>query len=483
LPGRCAQRAGFSAEAGQEQEAMNARVPSLTEAETRTTGQRFLCVCADSGRRAWLARALGSLGAIEYATFDPAAFVQKIAALAPSLVFIDFSAAHAVSGLNGGAAGPSGPVGFVTASAMTAAARDAFPGLAIVALGSLADSTGALAALRAGVRDFVDVDGDPFEAIRITNELLEQASLASSTAKIVHAADRRGKLTVLLGARVGVGVSTLAANLAVRLQKRELAAQKTAALLDLGIPCADSSLLLDTQSEFHFVDAVRNLRRFDQTFVHTAFGRHASGLAVTALPTDLSAMREVSYASAVNLLNRLRTFFDHQLVDLGGFSNLEFIAQVLEAADNVWLVCDPNVASAMSAVQLLDGVRADDHKPSAQASPNEKPASNVQLIVSKFDPTLHFGAEQIASRLGLPLLAVLPARAQALGRAVNQGRLLAEVAERDPYVRALDPLVEKLAGARLPSKAKTVINPEHSETKIEPASGIRRLLTTLLKRS
>jgi len=85
--------------------------------------------------------------------------------------------------------------------------------------------------------------------------------------------------------------------------------------------------LLDTQSEFNFVDAVRNLRRFDQTFVHTAFGRHVSGLAVTTLPPDLTAMREVSYASAVNLVNRLRTFFDHQIVDLGGFTNLEFVAR------------------------------------------------------------------------------------------------------------------------------------------------------------
>jgi pilus assembly protein CpaE len=456
---------------------MNARAPSLTEAETGTTGQRFLCVCTDSGRRSWLACALGSLGVIEHAPFDPLAIVGKIASLAPSLVFIDFSAVHAFSESNSG--GPA------NASAMTAAARDAFPGLAIVALGSLKESSSALAALRAGVRDFVDVDGDPFEAIRITGELLEQASLASSTAKTAQAADRRGKLTVLLGARVGVGVSTLAANLAVRLQKRELAVQKTAALLDLGIPAADSSLLLDTQSEFNFVDAVRNLRRFDQTFVHTAFGRHASGLAVTALPTDLSAMREVSYASAAHLLNRLRSFFDHQLVDLGGFSNMEFVAQVVGVADNVWLVCDPNVASAMSAVQMLESLRRGDNRPAGAAAASEKEpqqmASNMQLVVNKFDPTLHFGAEQIASRLGLPLLAVLPARAQALGRAVNQGRLLAEVGERDPYVRALDPLVTKLAGARLASKAGA--DPEHTETHTEPAGGIRRRLTTLLKRS
>jgi pilus assembly protein CpaE len=304
---------------------------------------------------------------------------------------------------------------------------------------------------------------------------------------------------VLLGARIGVGVSTLAANLSVRLQKRDAAALKTAALLDLGIPAADSSVLLDTQSEFNFVDAVRNLRRFDQTFVHTAFGRHPSGLAVTTLPTDLTLMREVSYASAVNLLNRLRTFFDHQIVDLGGFTNVEFIHQVVRAADHVWLVCDPNVASAISAVELLDGLRENDAGPRAAkelaaSQDNPEPAQKLHLIVNKFDSTLHFGAEQIAQRLSVPLLAVLPSRTQALGRAVNQGRLLADIADRDPYVRALDPLITRLIGStsstpppEIAASASDSAAPDASKQKtavsVEATSGVKRLLSTFLKRS
>jgi pilus assembly protein CpaE len=306
--------------------------------------------------------------------------------------------------------------------------------------------------------------------------LLEQASLPAQAQRMEN---RHGKITVLLGARIGVGVSTLAANLAVKLQKRDIAASRTAALLDLGIPAADSSVLLDTQSEFNFVDAVRNLRRFDQTFVHTAFGRHASGLAVTTLPTDLASMREVSYASAVSLLNRLRTFFDHQLVDLGGFTNLEFISQVVHAADNVWLVCDPNVASAISAVELLEGLREHDAHTHADAP------QKMQVIVNKFDTTLHFGAEQIAERLGLPLLAVLPSRTQALGRAVNQGQLLADIAERDPYVRALDALLARLGGGKAPEAGlpASVSDSTAPVALSDASSGVKRFLSTFKKRS
>jgi pilus assembly protein CpaE len=123
---------------------------------------------------------------------------------------------------------------------------------------------------------------------------------------------------------------------------------------------------------------------------------------------------------------------------------------MVRAADNVWLVCDPNVASVVSAMELLEGLRV--HDADARVSRDREAANAPQklhLVVNKFDPTLQFGAGQIAERLGLPLLAVLPARALALGRAVNQGRLLADIAERDAYVRALDPLIARLGGQRI----------------------------------
>ncbi|MDB5786030.1 MAG: fimbrial protein [Caballeronia mineralivorans] len=472
----------------QEKAAMNARVQSLTDAETRAPGVRFLCVCSDAGRRAWLAHALGTLGALEYVPFDAVALMPKISTLGATLVFIDFARAPLEA--------PEASI--ASATAIASAVHDAFPSVAIVALGSLQQSASAIAALRAGVRDFIDVEGEAAEALRIAQQLIEQASRSAHTEQM---SSRHGHITVLLGARIGVGVSTLAANLSVKLQKRGTAASKTAALLDLGIPAADSSVLLDTQSEFNFVDAVRNLRRFDQTFVHTAFGRHASGLAVTTLPADLTAMREVSYASAVNLLNRLRSFFDHQIVDLGGFTNLEFVAQVVRAADHVWLVCDPNVASAVSALELLEGLRFHDidaHAPKDRDTADAP--QKLHLVVNKFDPTLQFGAEQIAERLGLPLLAVLPARAQALGRAVNQGRLLADIAERDAYVRALDPLVARLGGQKaavadsitatsgpLPDGAEPIAPKQKTAVSADAASGFKRLFkrlfSTFFKRS
>jgi pilus assembly protein CpaE len=419
----------------------------MTTASAPTT--RFLCASPDAARHDWLRHALAASGTVEAAPCDAAALVARIGERASAIVFVDFDATS-------------------NASALAQAARDAFPDVPIVALGTLATPASALAALRAGVRDFADMNGAPSDVIAIAQRLIDECPLARS-----EPLRRHGKLTVLLGARIGVGVSTLAANLAVSLQKRGARAGRTTALLDLGLPAADSALLLDTRSELHFVDAVRNLRRFDETFVNTAFARHASGLALTALPADLAEMRAISFASAVSLLTRLRAYFDHQIVDLGGFSNTEFIAQALQAADEAWLVCDPNVASAVSAMTLLEALRPGDE---------DTPPPKLGLVVSKFDAALNFGADQIAARLDLPLVAVLPERAQALGRAVNQGLLLADCAERDPYVRALAPLVGLLHG-ELPGEAAREPNARVERLSARAAMNVAHFLPNFLRRS
>ncbi|MCA8299444.1 fimbrial protein [Burkholderia sp. AU30198] len=396
---------------------MNARTQSLCEPAVT---DYFVCASPKEARVRWLADTLVSAGAVEAASLEPGVLAQRITGVNPALVFIDFS--------EGGEA----------ASVAAAMVRAAHPGLPIVALGSLAQPESTLAALRAGVRDFIDVSASTEEALRTTRGLL---------AHVGEPASRHGKVLALVGARAGMGVSTLAANLAVWLQKRALGpgaaavpdggtpAGRQTALIDLGLPAGDCALFLNTRCEFHFVDAVQNLRRIDRTFVNTALTRHSSGVALTTLPPDLAGLRDVSYASCIGLLNRLRAFFDQQVIDLGGFSNREFVMQITASVDEAWLVCDQGVASIVSAADLLTGLR--------DAGVD---TDRVKLVVNQYDSALNLMPGQIAERLGLSLVGTLPARRVAICHAANQGRLIVDMAERDPYVRALESLATRLPG-------------------------------------
>jgi len=216
-------------------------------------------------------------------------------------------------------------------------------------------------------------------------------------------------------------------------QRADAGAAAEVLLLDLGLPVRDGALYMNIAPEFHFVEAVRNLRRFDQVFVDTALARHGSGVSVLPLPATLAELRDVSFSEALALLDRLRAFFDLQVIDLGGFSNAEFMSQIVKAADAVVMVAEQSVGAIVSAAELLHELKK-----------REIDRPDLHLMVSRFDPELGVDAAQIAERIGVASVDTLPDRRAALVQAANRGAVLAEAAPADPYVRALGALMERL---------------------------------------
>ena len=114
------------------------------------------------------------------------------------------------------------------------------------------DPTLMLEAMRAGVTECI--------AEPITGQVLEDALgrlLADETA------EPAGQVYAFIGAKGGVGTSTLAVNTAVslaRVQKAE------ALLIDLHAGYGDDALLLGTEPRFSVVDALENVHKVDASF-------------------------------------------------------------------------------------------------------------------------------------------------------------------------------------------------------------------------
>jgi pilus assembly protein CpaE len=310
------------------------------------------------------------------------------------------------------------------------------PEVPLIGVGSTAAdrATGVLAALRAGVRDFIDMDAPDDEIRGLLNHALEHA--ASTQAAPTAALRKPGQLVLLLGVRPGVGTSTLAAHLGVLSMPPAKTGNDTAAdavaphslLLDLGSPCGDASLYLGAKGDFHYEDALRNASRIDATLVRTAMPHHASQLAVLAQSQESS-----TESDAKVLIDRLLSLFELVLCDAGGLSLRKLPQAVLQAADEIWLVADQGIASMVSLDLCLRQL--------AQLNARDK---RLSLIVNRHDEECGITARQIAERFELPLLAALPDRGRALRSSANQGLLLHQTAPNDAYIRALAPLQAKL---------------------------------------
>ncbi len=378
-------------------------------------GQRFLLYSADRTLAAALALALGAAGELAVES-DAGRLKEALAEIDPHLVFLDFNP------------DPSDPAKLAGAAVRVATLARLAPNVPRVGLGRQDRPEGPLAALRAGVSDFVDPFGAPQEVREAVQRLVGHAMGPSAASRSL----------AVLGVRPGVGTSTLCAHLCDLAVKAPRPPGRTdgVVLLDLGCPVADGQLYLDTGAgDFDFAQAVQALPRLDKTLIRTAFATSAGGVTVVPLPIDLDAMQSVSHSDAMALIGTLSRHFGMLVADLGGFPNADFAARVAAQADEAWLVTDQSVGALVSLAQTLRDLES-----------RGIARSQIQLIVNRHDPAYGMSAQQIAERFGLRLLGEIPDRTRQLMNSANQGRLLHASAETDPYVRAVQALLR--AGSR-----------------------------------
>ncbi|WP_255221174.1 AAA family ATPase [Variovorax boronicumulans] len=423
---------------------MNAPRDSLPEIGAET----YLFASPHGKHITWLTDALGRQGTVVMLSPDANSLDERIALLGPAAIFIDFSGDHAG-----------------TASELHQRLKRDWPALPVLAAGVSAEPASMLAALRAGVDDFIDMSAPATDAVTTLRKLLDRRGSGPQDGT-------RGYTLSLLGARSGIGVTTLATSLSLLLNDQLSQAAKQAgprnsrqgvALLDLGLPSRDGLLYLDTQSSFSFVDGVRNLRRLDQTLLQTALAHHASGVAVLPLPTSLAQVREISHADSVALIKRLCDFFDFQVADLGGFSTIDFVAQTVKATQRSLVVCDQSIGAIVSTANMLKELRA-----------RGVETERLSLVVNKFDHQVGLPAKDIAARLELPLHHVLPARGTQLMAAASRGEMLVRTARNDAYSQAVASLARGLKQEYMPDPGHSPTRESGWATRISQLVGLRK---------
>jgi pilus assembly protein CpaE len=403
-------------------------------AAMQNSGRFLFCSKAD-GVAMQLGKALENYGVLMQEQPPLEVLGRRLAEIGPKVVFIDFTPDDGEPGK------------LLHAADMARMLARVAPGIPRVAVGSLSHPNSAIAALRAGVSDFID-PGSPAEEVR---EVVERAMGGALTLTPSGSAPKRS--VVLLSARPGVGASTLAVHLAALIQQRiveklnerlgnrsrksldpaDFALADRVALLDLGWPVADCLLYLGTSGDFDYAEAVRNLRRLDPTLLGSAMAHSRSGIAALPMPREMGEMRDVTLADSLLLYERMRQHYGAVVADVGGFANSEFVAGLARATQETWVIADQSVGALVSLNTLLEDLER-----------HHVPRSQLKLVVSRYDQRYGMDAAQIAERFRLELAGTLPERTQALMTCTGQGRLLHEVAERDPYVRSVQQLADKL---------------------------------------
>jgi pilus assembly protein CpaE len=289
------------------------------------------------------------------------------------------------------------------------------PLLPVVAMAETPDRQTVLTALRAGARDFVSPDMRPSELISLIRRVISREH-GDLRAGMVAECD----MTAVASARPGADAPMFALHLALALQ--EAAPKDDILLLDLGVPAADSLHYLGLEPTYSFVDAIRSLRRLDDTLINTAFSRHDSGLRILAMPDETLDAGRFTTADLYVLLGALKRHFKHIVVNLGGVPATEFLFVLLGKSDRTFLLVEQSVPSCKQNRTLLQKLRD-----------NKVPFGSVSLVVDRYLPSVPPNADTIAKGFGIPLLSTLPSSGMARLTMMNSGESLFKSAPRDPY--------------------------------------------------
>jgi len=196
--------------------------------------------------------------------------------------------------------------------------------------------------MRAGAREFLTV---PVERSTMVEALI-RASARRPTNQ--QANMETGKLLAFIGAKGGVGVTTLACNFALALAQQAI---QTTLLIDLAVPLGDVALTLGVESEFSTFNALQAADRLDSSFLSKLLVKHPSGLCVLSGPSKFVSRQDTTQAIA-RLLAVARQSFDHVVVDAGSRLDPTEIS-FLDDASVIYLITQVGVAELRNSNRLI----------------------------------------------------------------------------------------------------------------------------------
>lgn len=280
-------------------------------------------------------------------------------------------------------------------------------------------------AMRLGIKEFLGLPAGEREftqALERHKRRLQRTQLGDNAPK--------GKVVTVLGARNGVGATTLAVNLAVALNERKSGAT---ALVDLRLPSGDAAFFLDLEYQYTWVDLFRNASRLDATYLAGLMVRHPSGLMV--LPSTSEARPE---DGAVQALERslaiMRESFDHVVIDANPYLD-HMTLRLLEYSDMTLLAFSMGIPALASAKKLLEAIR----------ETNSRYEQKLKLVATSHLRNGDLGASHAAEILGQSLYADLPFDYQTALSAVNHGIPVMTHAPKSALAKAIAGMAANVA--------------------------------------
>src|SRR3990172_2246583 len=143
-----------------------------------------------------------------------------------------------------------------------------------------------------------------------------------------------GKVYTLFSPKGGVGVTTLAVNLATNVHK---VTGKPTVIVDLDLDAGDVTTFLNIKSTYTISDVTTNMSRLDESFMKGVITKHPSGVHVLAEPQNVDEGARIPGPDITKLIELLKTMFDYIIIDTGAVID-ERTIEAIKMSDSIMVV-------------------------------------------------------------------------------------------------------------------------------------------------
>ena len=283
--------------------------------------------------------------------------------------------------------------------------RATWPPTSIFAVAASSEPDQILRAMRAGANEYL---AWAFGETAATLSDAFQTALKRTVERNRPAKDstRSGVTLSFFGAKGGAGTTTLAVNSAIdiaRLSKRPTL------IVDLHQFVGEVALFLGVRPRYTVIDAIDNLHRLDQEFLRELVVRHKSGLDILAGGDQIDRPGVHDAPAVEQLLQILGRSYDFIVVDAGTVTGTVADVAVF-AADTIYLVANPDIASVRNAHRIVDRFE--------QLGAGK---DRLRILLNRTSDQNQIGPKQIETTLGHSLHMMFPSDYSVVSAAMNSG--------------------------------------------------------------
>jgi pilus assembly protein CpaE len=253
-----------------------------------------------------------------------------------------------------------------------------------------------------------------------------------------------GKQISVVGAKGGVGASTIAHNLAWALAEN---AKVNTTLVDLDLSFGTTALDFNQEPTQTIADALLQPERADDAVIERLLTKASDRLSLFSAPASIGQIMDIPDESYLSVIEVVRRNVPYLVLDLPHVWS-RWVQRTLVASDEVIVVCQPDLASLRNGKNYIDQLKA--------ARPNDNPPRLI-INMSGVPKRPEIPVKDFGAAIGIEPEVILPFEPELFGTAANNGQMISET---DPTARssqAIDHLASLLTGRTVELQQKSLI--------------------------